>query len=494
MAGGGKANAIPSRQGEPPASGPPRIRFAWNRETLLAVQSRPVSARHAFLPCCAFAVLAALAGTARAADGDPDPSFSGDGVAFADWAGGPVQDIRVAVNAQGSVLVGGTITRAGGDNDFAIARFHGDGAIDTGFGYFGYRTVAFNFVDAGNDALMGVFPLADGKVMLLGRAEVADEIVAAAPAAMARLTAAGNVDASFGDNGRRICAESPWPSGHVYFRAVARQNDGKFLFGGYCVSCGSGTYRAVVLRTGASGDPDATFGNAGWGSFPLPVTDPRFGALHVDAQGRIVLGGTATVDGDHYALVARMTSAGDADTSFGPTAEGWAMPTLPGASGAHWNVTSLAAADRDGALYLGLGNYVALAGGNRGGVARLDADGSLDTSYGSIGVRELTREDGTRIDAIAARSDDRLLAAGRIDHTGGGGDFFVARLRADGAYDTSFDGNGVARHEITTTQDDAQAMTLAAGKPVIAGHTYQANASAAILRLQSDLIFADGLE
>jgi len=452
-----------------------------------------MSARSALLHR-AFAVLVALAGAAHAADGDPDPSFSGDGVAFADWSGGPVQEIRVAVDAQGSLWVGGTITHTGGDRDFAIARLRSDGTIDTGFGFFGYRTVAFNLVDAGNDALMGIFPLADGKAMLLGRAEVADEIVAAAPAAMARLTAAGNLDTSFGDNGRRVYTESPWPNATLYFRAVARQNDGKFLFGGYCGNCGSGTYRAVVLRTSASGDPDASFGNAGWGSFPLPVSNPRLGAMRVDAQGRIVLGGTATVDGDHYALVARMTPAGGADTSFGTTAEGWVMPTLPGASGAQWNVTSLADAGRDGALYLGFGNYLGLAGGNRGGVARLNADGSLDASYANGGVREMTREDGTRIDAIAARSDGRLVAAGRIDHTGGSADFFVARLRANGSYDTSFDGNGVARYEITATHDDVEAMTLAAGKPVIAGHTYQTNASVAVLRLQSDLIFADGVQ
>ena len=75
---------------------------------------------------------AALLGTllaigAHAADGDPDASFSGDGVAFADWAGGPVQNIRVAVDAQGSVLVGGTITRTGNDDDFAVAAVWGAG-------------------------------------------------------------------------------------------------------------------------------------------------------------------------------------------------------------------------------------------------------------------------------------------------------------------------------------------------------------------------------
>lgn len=446
---------------------------------------------------CAMILAASLwlvAGAAQADDGDPDPTFSGDGIAFADWAGGPVLETRVAVDAQGSVLVGGTITRTGNNRDFAIARLHGNGAIDTSFGFWGYRTAGFDLVEAGADTLMGIFPLADGKLMLLGRAEVEDEIVAAAHAAMMRLTAAGDVDTSFYGDGRIVYDPHLWPNATVYLRAVARQPDGKYLFGGYCVSC-VGTYSAVVLRINVNGTRDASFGTSGWSAVPTPNTsDPRLGALHVDAQGRIVLGGTRSIGGGgRHALVVRLMPNGSADASFGVDGNGLSQPVLPAAAQAGWNVTSLASAG-DGSLYLGVSNYGPINGGNLGGVARLAANGSLDTSYGTSGLRELTRENGSRIEAIALRSDGRLLAAGSIDHTGGGRDFYVARLLPGGGLDPDFDGNGVARYEITATQDDALAMTFASGKPVIAGHTYAADSSAAILRLQSDQIFANGLE
>ncbi len=108
-------------------------------------------------------------------------------------------------------------------------------------------------------------------------------------------------------------------------------------------------------------------------------------------------------------------------------------------------------------------------------------------------MRDLTRDDGSNISAVAMRSDRRLVAAGWIDNSGH--DFYGARILLNGSLDNTFSGNGVARYSLSTSQDEAESMVLAAGKPLMAGISYVAGSrGVSVLRLQSDLIFTNGVE
>ncbi|HKJ88945.1 MAG TPA: delta-60 repeat domain-containing protein, partial [Gammaproteobacteria bacterium] len=82
----------------------------------------------------ALTLLAALgiAPGAQAAAGDRDTSLAGDGIAT--WDGGKGLDLglSVALQPDGKVLVAGR-TYSGSDDDLALARFNGDGSLDTGF-------------------------------------------------------------------------------------------------------------------------------------------------------------------------------------------------------------------------------------------------------------------------------------------------------------------------------------------------------------------------
>lgn len=453
--------------------------------------SPPPRSRHRHWPCRLLGAALLVFGSAHAADGDPDTSFGGDGVNYVEWAGGPAEDARLGLGSDGRVYVGATINRGDGNGgrDLAITRLRSDGGLDIGFGALGYRSIEFNYVTDGNDYLRGVFPLADGKLMLLGNAQVANAIPAAAPPAMVRLTATGNVDTTFGVNGKLSIgvAQSPWPNAQLYLRGVARQRDGKFLFGGYCINC-VGNYSAVVLRINVDGTIDASFGQNGWGA--VPVAQPAaLWSMAIDRQDRIVVAGNV-VDGVHRPMVVRMTPTGSLDTAFGG-GDGVATFNLADSGEVDWGATAVAV-DRDDALLVSVANYLPLASA-RTGVIRLLANGSLHLDYGNFGLRELSRDDGSKISALALRSDSRLVAAGWIDN--GGHDFYVARLQPLGAFDNDFAGNGVARYALSTNSDEAQAMLLSAGKPVIAGRAVVSGGTGiAILRLQSDLIFSDGMD
>lgn len=71
----------------------------------------------------------------------------------------------------------------------------------------------------------------------------------------------------------------------------------------------------------------------------------------------------------------------------------------------------------------------------------------------------------------------------------------AAAHAADGDLDAAFDGNGLLRiPTVPDNTDGAEAMLLAAGKHVVAGYAHSTRGDIGIVRLQSGLIFADGLE
>ena len=136
----------------------------------------------------ALVVLAASlfgATSAKAAPGDLDPTFSGDGKALTS-IGVSSYGNDVAVQADGKiVVVGGSDAGAGGTTRFALTRFMPDGSLDPSFGGDGMVTTDFGNVAA--DAVALQF---DGKIVAVGGQ------------AVARYLPDGSLDASFGAGGK----------------------------------------------------------------------------------------------------------------------------------------------------------------------------------------------------------------------------------------------------------------------------------------------------
>ena len=101
-------------------------------------------------------------------------------------------------------------------------------------------------------------------------------------------------------------------------------------------------------------------------------------------------------------------------------------------------------------------------------LARYNAAGSLDPSFGAAG-KVLTGIGSTALaQAVALQPDGKIVAAGHA-YSGGSPEFALARYNADGSPDASFDGDGVATTPIGT---DAIAWDVVAepdGGIVVAG-------------------------
>jgi uncharacterized delta-60 repeat protein len=249
----------------------------------------------------AFLVLAP--GTwARAAPGDLDPSFSGNGKVALH------QDVEaVAVQADGRVVVGG-----GYDNAFVLTRFNSDGSRDGSFGDHGavvtpFRTGKGCFADA-NAVLIQP---ADEKILAIGYSYCANGWFA-----LARYNPDGSLDKTFGGDGKvmtRFFGRDGRPDS-ADANAAALQSDGRILATGRGPG---GTF--AVARYNPSGTLDTAFGGDGRVVTRFIPADDEARGVAVQANGRIVVVGNEDTGypDNQRGVMARYLPNGHLDASFG---------------------------------------------------------------------------------------------------------------------------------------------------------------------------------
>jgi uncharacterized delta-60 repeat protein len=202
---------------------------------------------------------------------------------------------------------------------------------------------------------------------------------------------------------------------------IVVQADGKTLVGG-CFSQANGVQRRGVARLNTNGGLDNEFapilGNGG---------APYVRALAIQADGKVLLGGEFTsVNGIRQDHLTRLTTDGNVDLTFRIGA------------GTDEPVTCLVI-QPDGKLIIG-GQFTAYAGVPRGGIARLNLDGSLDPSFDpGLGFRGLSVQGGwtegtsfaAYVESIALQQDGYVLVAGAFTSYDGFPRSGVVRIISD---------------------------------------------------------------
>jgi len=267
-------------------------------------------------------------------DGSLDPTFgeadagsTRRGYVRLDIGGENIHDevAAVATQSDGRIVVAG-ITRVLHQNGFlysqvALARFSANGDLDTSFGAGAGFVVLPPFLGDDGDILTGIaldqagHLGADDRIVLVGYTFARNN------AFIARLNADGSPDDGFGSNGRvtiQAGNSGGQPTGVSILSAARIARDGKL------VVLGEGGDRGLTLmRYGANGAPDATFGNGGRVTVKYSVSSDydEPAALALQGNGKIVAAGYATnrVTGaphkDFY--VVRLLADGAVDTGFG---------------------------------------------------------------------------------------------------------------------------------------------------------------------------------
>lgn len=339
-------------------------------------------------------------------------------------------DVRaIAVQPDGKILLSGNFTNLGGVAHVRIARVAPDGTPDAGFNP---SATGSSSTSVGALALQ-----ADGKVLIGGGFKTVDNV---ARTGIARLNADGSLDLGFDPGSGAV-------GGSVL--SVAVQPDSKVVLGGYFETV-NGVAREGLARLNGDGSLDLSFD-------PGSGADDQVSSVAVQSDGKILVAGFFTsVNGVTHNAVARLNADGSLDAGFSPAVTGSEF-------GAYGSSVTLQA---NGKIVLA-GNFIAINGVTRGGIARLNADGSLDTSFDpGSGADDSVRP-------VRIQPDGKLVIGGYFKTFNGVARTRLARLNADGSLDPSFDpGSGATGSDPERgASGDVYALALQTdGKVLVGGY------------------------
>jgi uncharacterized delta-60 repeat protein len=328
----------------------------------------------------------------------------------------------VTVQPDGKLLLIGNFTAVNGISHDGIARLNADGSLDNSFSA---------VVNTQNVYAVALQP--DGKIVLGGFFSAVNNTTRNQ---IARLNADGSLDASF---------DAGLGTGGGYFSIVAQSN-GKLVVGGI-FNMINGANRPSIDRFNADGSVDPGF-NPGDGA------NGAVKSVAVQADGKIVFGGAFTfVNGSERIGITRLNADGSADSSFNP-GEG---------AGPAGSTVEAVAVQPDGKILIG-GDFRTVNGVARAYLARLNADGSLDAGFNSGSGTS------SQVYSIAVQSDGKIVIGGSFISVDAVARNFIARLNADGSLDSGFDPGSGADATVTSValQSDGK-IVLGGGFTAING-------------------------
>jgi uncharacterized delta-60 repeat protein len=367
------------------------------------------------------------------------------------------------------------------------------GSLDKSFGDDGILTT--DFTEEKDDAAFGVALQADGKIVAAGSTSAPDPSYTVGTFALVRYLSNGEPDPAFGMAGRVFTAQGSTAQA----RDVVVTGDGQIVTGGW-FQAGGFSIDYLLSRHLSDGKLDESFGDAGHATAGLGAASGN--ALALQADGKFLFTGYNGLL-EYKPVVARYTAAGELDTSFDEDGkaqldwgtdsdEAYAIAVHDGkilvAGSADTDGFALSRLNADGTLDTSFGTdgtvkvaageseasdlavaadgTIVVVGGQH--VLRFTADGELDTGFGGDGIVELTDH---ALNAVALQPDGKILVTG-----GHSEKVSLSRLKADGSLDSSFATQGTAI--VAVPEATAQAYDIVRqpdGRIVVAGRAFQSD-------------------
>lgn len=386
------------------------------------------------------------------ADGTPDLSFSGDGKVIPATANPEFDyhpfDLALAPDGKYLVLASrNMLSDQSAPSVMHVCRYNVAGNLDTSFNTTGCNNPVIGIIegDAGSGSRMAV--LDDGSVLITGQIEVDPDPAFDASTFVYKLTPQGVQDPVFGANLAYVLLKPPGCDWCTPGGIEAAADGGAYVFGSNQFSS---SWVAKILP---DGNLDAAFGAGGYAFF-------SFDDLHNIVNPR--------------------------------------------------ELTQSASRDSQGRLY---SCGVVQIGGNNNqrliAIARLTADGQLDTDFSSDGRVLMPFNDvlpNSDLDRCMVDSEDRLVAS--VEVGGGDGlssDYGVMRFLPNGDLDPAFNFSGTALRAVNLGGEDMQGHDVAAGLAIdasgviVAGTSNGSNAlsplrTLTMVRFGDNRLLADGFE
>jgi len=398
---------------------------------------------------------------AQAADGALDPTFGNQGRVKTDFHRSNDLAYGMALQPDGKMVVAGIsfigISSAGGD--FAVARYNTDGTLDSTFGVGGKVTTDFGLTDQASSVVVQ----ADGKIIVAG-GTYATFPAAGGQFALARYNSNGSLDTSFGVGG---LVRTSFGSSGCFASALVLQSDGKIIAGGTNFIDLQTNSDFGLVRYNPDGSLDSSFGNGGEVSTEFDGLLDNVSAVLVQPDGKIIAVGAASsaITSFDFALV-RYLSNGTIDTTFGSAGK-----VRTDFGGSNIDMAFATALQPDGKIVAAGTNTDATGSKVTFAIARYNANGTLDTTFDRTGRASVDFGSFNQaVRGVLIQADGKIVTVGFPDDEGSDSDFLLARLNANGSLDTSFGIGGKIRTSFGSLNGGANAAVLQAdGKIVAAG-------------------------
>jgi uncharacterized delta-60 repeat protein len=224
-----------------------------------------------------------------------------------------------------------------------------------------------------------------------------------------------------------------------------------------------------LIRLNPDGTLDATFN-------PVPSKEGFINSVALQPDGRIIVAGNfTTLDSTARAGIARLNANGTLDTGFVPGA---------GAAGGDFYSTIYAVGLQSDGKIIVAGQFKTFDSAPRNHIARLNKNGSLDTGFdpGSGANDDVL--------AVVVQRDGRIVIGGSFTTFNTVARSGVARLKADGGLDTSFDPGAGANGNVRTLAVEADGKIVIGGSFTTVGQVPRRN----IARVNANGAVDDGFD
>jgi uncharacterized delta-60 repeat protein len=331
-----------------------------------------------------------------------DRTFGTNGTTVTTFSNITFDPFGFAVQTNGDILVGGIVGNSSGQTEFGLTRYTSNGVLDTTFGSGGLVTT---LVGTRPDAPSAMLLQPNGQIVMGGFEDASGVHNHDAAMSIVRYNSNGSLDTTFGTGG--ISLVTPVLLGP---ETLALLSNGDYLAVGENSNANIGIVAELsptgaLLSTVTPGTVVAALSSSQGGSSPT-IFQPN--------GDYITTWTTATLhDQRTFANAARFSETGIQDSTFRSFAfqfggESKSSPT---------------------AIALQVNGQVVVGGAVNdaspifGGLARLDSNGNLDTTFGSSG--SLTT--GNTISGLLIQTDGKIVAVEQLGSTG----IVVARYLAN---------------------------------------------------------------
>lgn len=342
----------------------------------------------------------------------------------------------MALLPDGKLIIGGRFSSYSGNPCDSIVRLNADGSVDRQFsGPIRIRNRA--------DEVISVVLVTQENQVLVGGTFGTVEL---RRFGLMRLNSDGTLDNGFSP------VFSTDDNLGLNIRAVALQPDKRILVGGN-FDMVSGHKRRGIVRLEPDGKVDLSFNPGDGVSTPYRVF-PFVAALALTQENNILIGGRFhAIAGIPRNGIARLKPSGLVDETFAP--ERGIGTNVPG----YWVGTIVV--QTDGKVVLG-GPFPSM-GDAQQNVARLNGDGTVDTSFRVNETSVATFGNAPEVASISLYANGDMIAGGSISAFDGYRCSGVVRLRADGRVDPGFVADLGVAGKLRTVQAEPDGKILITG-------------------------------